>query len=64
MFESMVRILKEEETERFKLEKFEIKENSFYTGIPKGEYIRLIDKTKSFDGCIMSDTPIEHIIRN
>lgn len=60
MFESMVKILNDKETDRFKLEKFEIKDYSFYTGIPKGEYIRLIDKTKSFDGCVMSDTPMEH----
>lgn len=60
MFESMSKILNDKETDRFKLEKFEIKEYSFYHRIPKGEYIRLIDKTKMFDGCIMSDTPMEH----
>lgn len=60
MFESMSKILNDKETDRFKLEKFEIKEYSFYNGIPKGEYIRLIDKTKRFDGCVMSDTPMEH----
>lgn len=61
MFESMAKILENRETETFKLEKFKIKERSFFDGnIPKGEYIRLLDKRERFDGCIMSDTPMEH----
>lgn len=59
MFEKMNRILEERETERFKLEKFKIERVSFRDFIPCGEYVRLMDKTK-FDGCVMSDTPMEH----
>lgn len=58
-FVSMAKILKNRETENFKLEKFEIKSYSPFIGIPKGEYVRLIDKNERFDGCIMSDTPME-----
>lgn len=62
MFVSMVEVLGDRETDRFKLEKFEInKDNrSFRSPIPYGEYIRLMDKTKMFDRCVMSDTPMEH----
>jgi hypothetical protein len=61
MFESMAKVLESKETERFKLEKFEIKKRSFITGnIPEGEYIKLSDKNEIFNGCIMSDTPMEH----
>jgi spermidine synthase len=60
-FESMAKILENKETEKFKLEKFEIKENSFFNrGVPKGEYIRLLDKEEMFNGVVMSDTPMEH----
>ena len=62
MFESMAKILDEKETDRFKLEKFEINEKnrSFRNPIPYGNYIRLLDKTNICNGCIMSDTPMEH----
>lgn len=61
MFESMAKLLDNRETERFKLEKFEIKERSYFRdNIPKGEYIRLLDKGAGFNGCVMSDTPMEH----
>lgn len=59
-FVSMSKILEEKETDNFKLEKFTIEKYSPYIGIPTGEYIRLLDKNKSFDKCIMSDTPMEH----
>lgn len=62
MFESMINFLEEKETDRFKLEKFEINESnrSFRNPIPYGNYIRLVDKTRGWNGCVMSDTPMEH----
>ena len=59
-FVSMAKILKNRETENFKLEQFEIKSYSPFIGIPEGEYVRLIDKNEKFYGCVMSDTPMEH----
>lgn len=60
MFEKMCEYLKDAETYRFKLEKFIISKPTWRENIPVGEYIRLIDKSERFDGCIMSDTPMEH----
>lgn len=61
MFKEMSKILEERETEKFKLEKFTINEvMSYRTRIPAGEYVRLVDKSETFDNCIMSDTPMEH----
>ena len=55
----MVDILQNVETERFKLDSFEINQNnrSFRTNIPYGVYMRLLDKQKQ--EVIMSDTPME-----
>lgn len=60
-FKSMSAILEEKELDRFKLEKFVISErDQIFHRIPQGEYIRLLDKKKSYSECVMSDTPMEH----
>lgn len=60
MFKKMADVLLEKETDRFKLEKFTIDDYKPWINIPKGEYVRLIDKSLNFDSCVMSDTPMEH----
>lgn len=60
-FKPMVTVLEEKETDRFKLEKFSISEREqLFHRIPKGDYIRLIDKKIGYSECVMSDTPMEH----
>lgn len=60
-FKKMSNILEEKETDRFKLEKFTINEKQqLFERIPKGDYIRLLDKKRGWNGCVMSDTPMEH----
>lgn len=55
MYKNMIDVLTEGKEGVFKLDKFEIKQYDIFNRIPKGSYIRLIDK----NDCIMSDTPME-----
>lgn len=59
MFKEMSKILKEGQVGNFVLEKFELTGKEFRCDIPKGKYIRLIDKEQGWNGCVMSDTPME-----
>lgn len=61
MYQIMADVLEEGTVGQFALKKFEItRENRpFRCDIPDGRYIRLIDQDDRFNGCIMSDTPME-----
>lgn len=61
LFQEMHKVLNENEIGNFKLEKFEINKNNrdFRCYIPDGKYIRLLDKSAGWNGCVMSDTDME-----
>ncbi|PLS18831.1 hypothetical protein CVD28_00065 [Bacillus sp. M6-12] len=70
MFTDMATVLEEREGERFKLEHFTVTEQEVkfaqvrdrygeYSEFLPGTYVKLVDKTKSFDGVVMSDTQME-----
>lgn len=70
MFKDMAEVLEEREGERFKLEHFTVTEKEVMSVLARdryreyqeflpGTYVRLVDKTKLFDGVVMSDTQME-----
>lgn len=60
-YKEMQEILNEGEINKFKLEKYEIGKNKrpVRCNIPAGKYISLVDTKDPFNGCIMSNTPME-----
>lgn len=70
MFTDMATVLEEREGERFKLEHFTVSETEVrmvqvrdrygeYDEFLPGTYVKLVDKTKNWDGVVMSDTQME-----
>jgi spermidine synthase len=70
MFKDMATVLEEREGERFKLEHFTVSEQEVrfaqirdrhgeYDEFLPGTYVKLVDKTKHWDGVVMSDTQME-----
>lgn len=61
MYKDMYELLEAGKVGNFRLNKFEITSENrpFRCTIPNGKYIQLLDDSDRWNGCIMSDTPME-----
>ncbi len=61
MYKDMPSLLEVGQVGNFKLKKFEItpQNRPFRCDIPNGKYIQLLDESDRWNGCVMSDTPME-----